>query len=125
MSFRGALVSIPNTLNLDEVRLAFLEGLSLARVLTVLSLSGAHDLDGDADLILADCGGGSFTVNLPLAPAVDGDSYEFMLVSASGTLTIGRNGETINGAASDATVATQWTSKRATWSADLDTWVVR
>lgn len=124
MSFRGEIVPIPNTLNLDEVRLAFLEGLASARMRTVLSLTGAHDLDGDADLVLADCASAGFTVNLPPTP-VDGDEYEFMLVSATNTLTIGRNGKNINGAGSNVTISTQWASKRLTWSEDLDSWVSR
>lgn len=124
MSFRGELVPIPNTLNLDEVRLAILEGLALARVPTPILLNGAHDLDGDADLVLADCTSAGFTVNLPATP-VDGDEYEFILVSATNTLTIGRNGKDINGAGSNVTISTQWASKRLTWSADLDSWVSR
>jgi hypothetical protein len=98
---------------------------ALARRRTILSIAFADDggvLTGNADEVWADLTGGAFTYHLPLTP-LDGDSYEFTKIDASGNaLTIGRNGETINGAAADVTLSTQWASKRLTWSTDADTW---
>lgn len=97
-------------------------GLGAARVKTVVSASsGPQTLAADADIAAADCSGGSFTWNLPASPA-DGDHYEFVLVSATGTLTIGRNGNNINGAAADDTLSTQWASRRLTWLDSESTW---
>lgn len=94
-------------------------GLGKSRLKTIVNYSsGPQTLAGAVDEIRAD---GTFTVNLPAAP-IDGDHYEFTQVNAAGTLTIGRNGKTINGAAADATVTTQWSSLRLTWSATADTW---
>lgn len=85
---------------------------------TVNYSSGPQTLDGTADEVRCD---GTFTVNLPPSPT-DGDHYEFVQVNAAGTLTIGRNGKTINGAASDVTLSTQWASKRMTWNMTANTW---
>lgn len=124
MSDLSGLVSMPGSLNLTQLRATALEGFALARRETILLKTGAHTLAGDADVVLADCAAGSFTITLPAAP-VDGDDYEFILVSAVNTLTIGRNAKNINGAAADVTISTQWASKRLTWSASLNSWVSR
>lgn len=125
MSDISGLVAIGPELNLDEVRSAVLEGLAKTRLQTILNLSGAYTLNGDADLVLADLTSAAFEVTLPAAP-VDGDRYEFMKVDASGNaLTVGRNGKNINGVASNVSVSTQWASKVLTWSATLNSWVSR
>ena len=95
-------------------------GLGKARLKTVVRYtSGPQTLTGAADLVTC---AGTFTVNLPAAP-LDGDHYEFVQENGGGaTLTIGRNGKTINGAASDATIASQWAGLALTWSAAANTW---
>ena len=94
-------------------------GLGKAKLRTVVRYtSGPQTLAGTADLVMC---AGTFTVNLPAAP-LDGDEYVFVQESSSATLTIGRNGKTINGAAADVTVATQWAGKTLTWGATANTW---
>lgn len=54
----------------------------------------------------ADTSGGAFAVNLPPSPA-HGDEVEIMDIGdsfAMNNLTVGRNGENINGAAANATL---------------------
>lgn len=124
MSYQSELVAMPNTLNADEVRLKFLEGLALARLRKSILYTGAATLAGDVDLALADCTTAAFTLTLPAAP-VDGDHYEFMKLDNVNTLTIGRNGKNINGVAADKTIATQFGALRLTWSAAANTWASR
>lgn len=60
------------------------------------------------DKILADTSGGAFTINLPASPAV-GDTVMIVDGAASfgtNTLTVGRNGSNIRGAAADFTINT-------------------
>lgn len=124
MSDQSGLVSMPNTLNLDEVRERFLEGLGECRRKTVVRYtSGPQTLDGTSDQVWC---AGTFTVNLPASPN-DGDTYEFLQETNGATLTVGRNGKNIDGAASDATVvggaSNVW--KTLTWSATANTWRTR
>jgi hypothetical protein len=113
-------------LNLDEVRSAVLEGFQRAKLRTVLRLtSGPYTLDGECDVILADLTGGAFSVLLPAAPE-NGDEYEFVKVDAGGNaLTIDRNGKTINGAASNLSITTQWRAgaRVLTWNSTQNTWI--
>ncbi len=115
---------MPNTYNLDEVRSAFLEGLGKARLMTSVVKTTTATLTGAEDLVLADATAGNFTISLPASPE-DGDTYEFVLVSASNTLTIGRNGKTINGAASNDSISTPGAAKTLTWSATFNSWISR
>jgi len=125
MSDQSGLVSMPGTYNLDEVRLAFLSGLGECRMRTIVRYtSGPQTLAGTADLVTCDAAGGSFTVNLPASP-VDGDEYEVFKETASNTLTIGRNGKTINFAASDSTLTSALSVARFTWSTSANTWIKR
>ena len=125
MSYQSELVAMPNGLNLDEVRLKFLEGFALARLRKSILYTGAATLAGDVDLALADCTSAAFSLTLPAAP-VDGDNYEFMkLDPTANVLTIARNGKTINGATADKTIATQFGTLRLTWSAAANTWASR
>lgn len=116
---------MPNTYNLDEVRQAFLEGLGKSRLRTIVRYtSGPQTLTGVVDLVTCDCAGGSFTVNL-LATPIDGDTYEFFKETAGNTLTIGRNGKTINFVAADGTLTSALSSTRMTWSTAANTWIQR
>lgn len=98
-------------------------GLGKARLKTTANYSSfPQTLAGAADEIRCDMTSGAGTVHLPPTPA-DGDHYEFVKVDASGNaLTVGRNGKTINGAASDVTVTTPWAGLALTWSAAANTW---
>jgi hypothetical protein len=60
------------------------------------------------DRLLADTGGGAFTITLPASPS-GGDEIEIVLCNDPSTnnLTIGRNSETIEGDAADMTVSTK------------------
>lgn len=125
MSDQSGLVSMPSTYNLDEVREAFLEGLGLARMLTVVRYtSGPQTLDGTQDFVTCDCTGGSFTVNLPATPS-DGDTYELFKETAGNTLTIGRNGKNIDFAGSDKTLTSALSWTRITWSTSANSWLSR
>lgn len=98
-TFIDPQVSDPNSI-LSEVRDGILATFGKARRKTVVSYSsGPQTLAEDVDLVVCDASGGDFTVNLPASPS-DGDEYELKTVS-TGTVTIGRNGSTIDGAASD------------------------
>lgn len=125
MSDQTGLVSLPNTLNLDEVRAAVLEALGRCRLKTVVRYTsgGPYTLDGTVDQVWV---AGTLTVNLPAAPN-DGDTYDFLQETNGATLTIGRNGKNIDGAASDTTVvggaSNVW--KTLTWSASANTWRTR
>ncbi len=123
MSDMTGLVSMPDTYNLDQVRAAFLEGLGLCRTRTVVRYtSGPQTLAGTEDVVTCDAAGGSFTVNLPATPT-DGDTYTFKKETAGNTLTIGRNGETIDFVAADSTLTSALSKLTLTWSADADTWL--
>ena len=77
-----------------------------------------------AEEILADTSGGAFTYNLPASPS-GGDRVRFVDDGASwGTnnLTVGRNGSTINGAASDDTLSTNNGWAEYVYSASNTTW---
>ncbi|MEQ1891074.1 MAG: hypothetical protein ABL998_00910 [Planctomycetota bacterium] len=118
----GLGIAFDDGLDLEELRAHQEEFHGKARLRTPLIVAGTGTLDGNADEVWADLTAGAFTYHLPVAPN-DGDVYEFTKVDSSGNaLTIGRNGKTINGAASDVTVSTQWASKRLTWSAAQNTW---
>lgn len=122
MSDQTGQATLPSSLNLDEVRLEVLEAFAATRLKTTANISAAGTtLDGTQDEVRADCSGGSFSVLLPASPT-EGDHYEFTNVGASGTLTVDRNGKTINGAGSNVTLSTQWSSKRITWNASANTW---
>jgi hypothetical protein len=115
---------MPNTLNLDEVRAKFTEGLGKARLETVVRYTtGPQTLTGTADQIWC---AGTFTVNLPASPN-DGDTYEFLQETNAATLTVGRNGKNIDGAAADTTVvgAASNVWKTLVWSATANTWRTR
>jgi hypothetical protein len=87
--------------------------------------TGPQTLAETADIVTADLTAGAFTVNLPATPTA-GDTYELFKVDASGNaLTIGRNGKTINGAAADSTIGTQWARLVLTWAATANTWLSR
>jgi hypothetical protein len=60
------------------------------------------------DRLLADTGGGAFTITLPASPS-GGDEIEIVLCNDPSTnnLTVGRNSETIEGDAADMTVSTK------------------
>ena len=120
MSDQGSyLTSTLGTIAFGTLRTNVEAGIGKSRLRTTVNYSsGPQTLAGTVDEVRCD---GTFTVNLPAAP-VDGDSYEFVQVNAAGTLTIGRNGKTINGAASNVTLSTQWASKRLTWNTTADTW---
>lgn len=124
MSDQTGLVSLPNTLNLDEVRLTVSEGLGKTRLRTVVSYTtGPQTLAGTVDEVWC---AGTFTVNLPASPQ-DGDHYDFCQSTNAATLTIGRNGNNIDGAAANTTVvggaANVW--KSLTWSTTANTWKTR
>lgn len=89
----------------------------------VVYSSGPQTLIGTADEVWC---AGTFTVNLPAAPA-DGDSYAFLQTTNAATLTIGRNSKTIDGASSDVTVVGSTVNvwKILTWSATANTWRTR
>jgi hypothetical protein len=125
MSDLSGLVSIPDTLNLDEFRIEVLAGFGAARKETILLRTSAYTLNGDADLVIADLTSGAFEVTLPASP-VEGDRYEFLKLDASGNaLTIGRNGKNINGAASNVTISSQLGRKVVTWSSAANSWISR
>lgn len=118
----GLGIAFDSSLGLQELTANQLEFHGKARLRTTLQVSATGTLSGNADEVWADLTAGAFTYHLPAAPE-DGDSYEFAKVDSSGNaLTVGRNGKTINGAAADVTVSTQWASKRLTWSATKNTW---
>lgn len=121
MSDQTGNVSLPDTLNMTEVRAEALEGFGKARLRTVVVYaSGPQTLSGTADEVWC---AGTFTVNLPPSPT-DGDHYDFVQRTNGATLTIGRNGKLIDGAASDATLvgAATYQWKSLTWSATAGTW---
>jgi hypothetical protein len=76
------------------------------------------------DRLLADTGGGAFTITLPASPS-GGDEIEIVLCNDPSTnnLTIGRNSETIEGDAADMTVSTQ-TNFRMIYDATDSDWKV-
>lgn len=118
----GLGITFDDSLNLDEIRQAFESFMGAARRRTILVVTGAGTLTGNADEIWADMTAGAFAYALPSSPN-DGDSYVFTKTDATGNaLTIGRNAKNINGAAADATLSTQWGSKTLTWSATANTW---
>lgn len=111
--------------NASAIRLGLLASLGKCRLLTVVRYtSGPQTLAGNADLVTCDCASGSFTVNFPAAP-LDGDTYEFYKETASNTLTIGRNGKTIDFAAADSTLTSAQGHRMFTWSAAANTWISR
>lgn len=121
-----AFYTAPSTAsNLHVWLLGISEGLAATRRKTILRISGSGTtLSGNCDEVWANMIT-AYSVLLPAAP-VDGDHYEFTKTDASGNaLTIDRNGKTINGAASNVTVGTQWATKRLTWSTDENTWLSR
>ena len=125
MSDQSALVAMPNTFNLDEVRATWLVGMGKVRLMTVARLTaGPATMGGGSDLVTCDTTGAGYTVNLPLIP-VDGDTYEVFKEVAANTLTIGRNGQTINFVAANDTMTAALSCKRFTWSAAANTWLVR
>lgn len=125
MSDQSGLVSMTTNDNLETIRQRFTQGLGECRLQTVVRYtSGPQTLDGTQDIVTADTSGGSFTVDLPADP-VDGDTYEFFKEVASNTLTIGRNGNTINLAAANATLTGALSWSRATWSGAANTWLLR
>lgn len=123
MSDQTGLVSIPNTLNLDEVREQILEGLGVSRMLTIVRYtSGPQTLNEEQDVVTCDCASGSFTVNFPASPN-DGDTYTFKKETASNTLTIGRNGHTIDFVAADATLTSAFSKVTYCFSSAANTWL--
>lgn len=62
------------------------------------------------DLVICDTSGGAFTVTLPAAPR-KGDRVGVSLRLAGNNLTVGRNGNTIDGAAADLTLSAANTSR--------------
>ena len=85
--------------------------------------SGPQTLAGAVDEVWC---AGTFTVNLPAAPT-DGDHYDFLQETNAATLTIGRNGKNIDGAAADTTVVGSTVNvwKSLTWSTTANTWRTR
>ena len=79
-------------------------------------------LDGTQDVVLADTSSGAVTVNLPSSPQ-NGDVYLIGSSSASNNVTVGRNGKTINGAASDDTISTAYEFKAYIYAPTADTWL--
>lgn len=71
--------------------------------------TGPQTLDATHNVVLCDTTLGAFTVNLP-ATAFKGRVYTIKLIKVSTTLTIGRNGNKIDDAASDLSVTTVNTS---------------
>ncbi len=125
MSDQSGLVSILTWANLPEFRDKILEAFGKSRLRTVVRYtSGPQTLAGAADLVTCDCAGGSFTVNLPASP-LDGDTYLLFKETASNTLTIGRNGKTINFAAADSSITSALASKEFAWSSAANTWISR
>jgi len=64
-------------------------------------------LSGLEDVIILDSSAGNITVNFPASGAgsiQNGHRFRFIRTSASNAITIGRNGNTINGAAADVTM---------------------
>ena len=125
MSDQSGLVELLTWDNLPQFRNTILEAFGVCRKETVAYYtSGPQTLAPDVDLVIGNCAGGSFTINLPSNPT-DGDRYEALKLGATNTLTIGRNGETINGVAADSTLTGSGDSIVFTWSSDADTWGAR
>ena len=123
MTDQSGLVDILTTYNLEEVREAIVEAFGVCRLRTVVRYtSGPQTLTGTADVVTCDAAGGSFTVNLPASPN-DGDTYFFKKETASNTLTVGRNGKTIDLVAADSTLTSALSKLIVTWSASANTWL--
>lgn len=83
----------------------------------------AYTLAGDYDEGWADCTTAPCTYTLPANPQ-DGDHYVLGKVDGSGnSLTIARNGKTINSVAANQTITLQLVPKRLTWVAAANTWI--
>jgi hypothetical protein len=108
-----------------ELRDNIEEGLGKARMRTPKHFTtGPQTFNLGSDIASFDTTAASITANLPATP-LDGDTYEVVKTVAGNTLTIGRNGKTINGAAADTAITAAWAWAIFTWSAEANTWLLR
>lgn len=124
-SFIDAALSDGNSVA-SQIRLGLLATFGKARLMTNNHLTGPgpYTFAGGLDLLSFDTTSAGITINLPAAP-LDGDTYEVVKTVAANTLTVGRNGKTINGAAADDTLTGAYSWKRYTWNATANTWLMR
>lgn len=121
-TFIDAALSDPTSVA-SKIRLGLVASFGVVRRRTVVRYTtGPQTLTEVVDLVTCDCAGGSFTVNLPAAPA-DGDTYTFKKETASNTLTIGRNAKNIEMAAADQTLTSALASLTLTWSTSANSWL--
>lgn len=125
MSDQTGIVAMPNTYNLTQIQEAFEEFTGKSRLRTPKHFTtGPQTFAGGSDIASFDTAAGSITANLPASP-VDGDTYEVLKKVAGNSLTIGRNGNTINWVAADLVITAALGWAILTWSAAANTWLMR
>ena len=93
---------------------------------TYTAYSTTDTLTGTVNRCLVDTTGGAFTINLPATPSV-GDWAEIWDAAASfgvNTLTVGRNGELVEGAAADFTISTNGVKLKFVYSGGSQGWLI-
>jgi hypothetical protein len=95
---------------------------ALARRLTPKEFTVDSNVDNSFDLAVVDTTAGAVTMTLPASPA-EGDVFGFVRHAGASNVIIGRNGNNIDGAASDQTITTSWSVNFVVWSADANSWI--
>lgn len=93
---------------------------------TYTVISSTATLTGTVNRVLADMTGGPFTINAPLNPSV-GDWFEIWDsegLFGTNTLTVGRNGENIDGAAADFTISTDNVRVKLVYASASRGWII-